>query len=107
MDYNVYVENPNRSISPLIIWGPAINDTCQLAFNSLKAFQEVYPEFSSKSKSIDNAKSVFKSEYLGNYQITQAFKGSSEALRLPENITKLLKIPKNYKPYFGAYPYYF
>jgi hypothetical protein len=104
MDNNVYISN-SHSYVPIILWGPVANDTCQLAFKSLKAFQEVYPEFSAKSMSFDNTKPVFKSTELGNFQLTVPFKGSTEACHLPDEVMNLLKLPKNYKPYFGAYSY--
>lgn len=102
-DYNVFIKDSSNI--PLIIWGPAANDTCQLTFKTLGEFQKSFPQFSAKSKSFSKNDVVFKSLYLGNYQVIKPFNGSNEAAPLPEDVVKRLKLQKGYKPNFGAYPY--
>ncbi len=104
LDYNMYVRNTATSADPLILWSPAANEKCQLALESLTQFNKLHPEFSAHSRFFaDYHGPLFKSPVLGNYQLLQAFPGSSNATQLPPEIKKLLGFKKNFR-FSGAYP---
>lgn len=103
IDYNVYVQSTGKKTLPMILWSPAMNDTCIIGFDSPAGLHKLHPEFSANSKLYSDY-SVFKSTDLGNYQLIPAFPGARAASVLPAEISLLLKRPKKDIPYIGAYP---
>jgi hypothetical protein len=102
LDHNVYVRGSDASDSPIILWSPVQNDSCRLTFNSLDEFRKQQAEFSAHSRYFPGyAGYMFKSPELGDYQLLQAFPGSSAGIRLPSEVSKLLGQSKKY---IGAYP---
>ncbi len=102
-DNNVYVQHGIAS-QRMILWSPAQDPNCQVAFDSPSALNKMYPEFEADSQSFVNYKGpLFKSLELGNYELLQAFPASKSAAKLPSEISKLLE-PKNDAKFIGAYP---
>jgi hypothetical protein len=100
LDNNVYVSGSNK-IDTLILWSSAQTSNCQISFSSPADLQKLYPDFSIHCKYFPNYnKQLFKSSELGNYQLLETFPGSNSALRLPDEISKLLGQSKQY---VGAY----
>jgi parallel beta-helix repeat protein len=105
LDYNVYVRDTDKTSEPLIYWSPAMNENCQLSFESPKELNNQYPEFSANSKYFTNYKGpLFRSRELHNYQLLQGFPGSKAASDLPDEVRKLLGYPKKGARFVGAYP---
>jgi parallel beta-helix repeat protein len=105
LDYNVYVRGGDRASEPLILWSPAAGDNCQMRFESPEGLQKLHPEFSAHSKYFANYNGpLFKSPELGNYQLLQAFPGSTAATTLPSETGELLGRPKQDARFTGAYP---
>ena len=104
LDHNVYVRGSNNESRSVILWSPATNNDCQMAFESPESLQKVYPEFSTHSRSFADDIPLFKNRELGNYQLLQTFPGSKAASLLPAEISKLLGIPKKDIKFVGAYP---
>ncbi|MCJ7449193.1 MAG: hypothetical protein MUO72_16070 [Bacteroidales bacterium] len=87
----------------MILWSPAVNDTCIIGFGSPADLHKLHAEFAAHS-TLYSDYSVFKSTDLGNYQLIPAFPGARAASVLPPEISLLLKHPKKDVPYIGAYP---
>lgn len=104
LDYNMYVQQSDKDSKPLILWSPAMNNNCQMAFESLESFQKLYPEFSVHSRYFTDDIPLFKSRELGNYQLLRTFPGSKDASLLPAEVSKLLGLPEKDVRYIGAYP---
>ena len=103
IDHNVYVQSNNKSTSPIILWSPAVNDTCIIGFNSPVGLHKLYPEYSAASI-LYTGYDVFKSRDLGNYELIPGFEGVRAASPLPVEISLLLGRRKKELPYAGAYP---
>jgi parallel beta-helix repeat protein len=103
VDYNVYVQTYDKRTLPMIIWGPAMNDTCILGFDTPADLNKLYPEFDAHSALFSDY-NVFKSSDLGNYQMIPGFPGAKAGSPLPDKIKVLLKRPEQDVPYIGAYP---
>jgi parallel beta-helix repeat protein len=103
IDYNVYVQSTNKKTLPMILWSPAMNDTCIIGFENPLELNKLHPEFEAHSALFTNY-TVFKSEYLGNYQVLPEFPGARSGAPMPDAIKTLLKRPKKDLPYVGAYP---
>jgi hypothetical protein len=104
MDYNMYVRKGGSKDEPLILWSPTKNENCQLPLASPGDLEKLCPGFSVNSRYFANYNGpLFKSYELGNYQLLQAFPGSSAAGRLPEEIIRILGISPKAPPYTGAY----
>jgi hypothetical protein len=105
LDYNVYVRGGDRASETLILWSPAADVNCQTRFESLEGLQKLHPEFSAHSRYFANYNGpLFKSPELGNYQLLQAFPGSTAATTLPGETGELLGRGKNDARFTGAYP---
>ncbi len=105
LDYNVYVRDTDKTSRPLIYWSPAMNEDCQLSFESPEELNKQHPEFSANSKYFANYDGpLFRSHELHNYQLLQEFPGSRAASVLPDEIRKLLIYPKKGARFVGAYP---
>jgi parallel beta-helix repeat protein len=104
IDNNVYVQNNSNNKMPLILWSPAMNDSCIVGFNNPADLNKLHPEFEAHS-ALYNDYEVFKSGILGNYQVLPSFPGAKAGSPLPDAIKILLKIPKKAVPYIGAYSY--
>lgn len=105
LDYNVFVRKNQMDAKPLISWSPAKNETCRESFDSPAELHEKYPEFSANSVFFDQYTGpLFKSSELGNYQILEAFPGSSRAARLPKSVPDLLGWSAKKTGFPGAYP---
>ncbi|MGH7497205.1 MAG: right-handed parallel beta-helix repeat-containing protein [bacterium] len=105
LDYNTYVRGTEKTSYPLMLWGPAANEKCQVGFESLEHLRKLHPEFSANSRfyaSYDGP--LFKGMELGNYQLSPAFAESKAAMQLPAEIGKLLSQSKKDARYVGAYP---
>jgi len=103
IDYNVYVQNTNKKILPVILWSPVRNDSCIVGFNSPAELNKLLPEFAGHS-ALYKDYSVFKSTELGNYQVIAEFPGAKTAAGLPDEIRLLLNRSLQDVPYVGAYP---
>jgi hypothetical protein len=86
------------------LWTPSKNNDYQVAFESLKEFQKMFPELSSHSLCFADTIPLFISRELDNYQLMQTFPGSQAASFLPAEISKLLRLHKKDIRYLGAYP---
>ncbi len=105
LDYNVYVRDTDKTSRPLMYWSPAMNENCQLSFESPKDLHDLYPEFSAGSQYFANYDGpLFRSQELGNYQLLEGFSGSRAATDLPAEIRKLLGYTKKGSRFVGAYP---
>jgi hypothetical protein len=105
LDYNVYVRGAEKAHYPLILWSPAVNEKCQIGFDSLEALRNIYPDFETNSHYYAKYDGpLFKSAELGNYQILPDFAGSKSGMKIPEEVRKLLDQPKSEGQYVGAYP---
>jgi parallel beta-helix repeat protein len=105
LDYNVYVQSPQKTTSPVIMWSPASNADCQIGIDSLENLRKLYPEFAANSRYYKNYEGpVFKSMELKNYQLLNTFPGSKTGTPLPAKIIKLLGRQKNNDLHVGAYP---
>lgn len=104
LDNNIYVRSAGRDPEPLILWSPAMNNDCQVAFWSLEGLQKLYPEFLVRSQYFTDDIPLFKSRKLGNYQLLPTFPGSQNASLLPAEISKILGLSKKEIRYIGAYP---
>lgn len=105
IDNNIYVREAEKTTYPLILWSPAVNEKCQIGFDSLEALRNLYPEFETNSHYYAKYDGpLFKSAELGNYQILPDFAGSKSGMKIPEEVRKLLDQPKNEGQYVGAYP---
>jgi hypothetical protein len=105
LDYNVYVRGGNKPSETLILWSPAADVNCQTGFESPEGLQKLHPEFSAHSRYFANYNGpLFKSPELDNYQLLQAFPGSTAATLLPDEIRKFLGQPKQDAKFTGAYP---
>jgi parallel beta-helix repeat protein len=105
LDHNMYVRHSDKSSGPLILWSPAANEKCQVAFESLEDLRKLYPEFSLNSRYYANYDGpLFKGIELGNYQLLQSFPGSKSGMQRPAEISKLLGQSKQEGRYVGAYP---
>jgi hypothetical protein len=104
LDYNVYVRGGGGG-EPLILWSPAADTDCQTKIESPEGLNKLHLEFSAHSKYFANYNGpLFKSFRLGNYQLLQAFPGSTVATSLPVEIDKLLGRGKKDDRFVGAYP---
>src|SRR4030043_1024110 len=103
VDYNVYVKASGKKIMPMILWSPAMNDTCIIGFDTPTDLNKLHPEFSAHS-ALYSDYTVFKSTDLGNYQMLPEFPGAKAGSPLPDEIRVLLKRPEQDVPYVGAYP---
>jgi parallel beta-helix repeat protein len=103
VDYNVYVQTSDKRILPMIIWGPAMNDSCIIGLDSPEQLNKLDPEFEASS-ALYTDYTVFRSNDLDNYQMLREFPGNKTGSLLPDQIRILLGIPKKYAPYIGAYP---
>jgi len=107
LDYNVYVRRGDSTSEPLILWSPAVNDNCQLTFESPEDLNKLHPEFSAHSQNYPNYNGpLFKSPKLGNYELLKAFPGATAASPLPTEIRELLCRPKQDSRFPGAFPLY-
>jgi hypothetical protein len=105
LDYNAYVRSSDKTSDTLILWSPASNENCQMAFASLEALRTVHPEFLSNSRYYANYDGpLFRGMELGNYELLQAFPGSKSGMQLPTEVSVLLGKPKKEGYYVGASP---
>jgi len=92
LDYNVYVRRGDSASEPLIMWSPAESENCMQEFKSPEDLQKLHAEFSAHSQNYPNYNGpLFKSPELGNYELLQAFPGSTAASPLPTEIRELLR----------------
>ena len=103
IDNNVYVQSSGKRSIPMILWSPAMNDTCIIGFESPAELNKLHPEFSGHSLLYKDYQ-VFRSPDLSNYRLIPEFPGTKAAAPLPVEISVLLKRPKKDLPYIGAYP---
>jgi len=105
LDNNVYVNMPGKTPGPLVVFSPVPGGDCQGLFETPASLHKVYADFSTGARYyLYDDIALFKSPYLGNYQVLKGFPGTEAAAELPEGIIKLLGLPADYKPYVGAYP---
>lgn len=105
LDYNAYVRGAGKTSYPLMLWGPASSENCQVGIQSLDELRKLYPQFSANSRfyaSYDGP--LFKGMELGNYQLLPDFPGAKAGMPLPAPINKLLGQLKKGSGYVGAYP---
>jgi len=102
LDYNVYARESKKATYPLILWGPASDEDCQIGFESLAGLRKNYPEFSGHSMEYDG--SIFKGPQLRNYQLLSAFPGSKSGTKLPLEVVKSVGLSNVPVQFVGAYP---
>lgn len=104
-DHNVFVTRSERELTPLILWSPANNEKCQMAYNTLDAFRKSYPEFLKHSAYFPNyLGALFKGMELGRFELLQDFPGKDLGISCPQSIRKLFRISTTENVYVGAYP---
>ncbi len=103
-DYNTFVQHSDKDTRPFLLWTPAIDKDCQIAFKSPKDLQKMYPEFLAHSQYISDDIPLFKSRELGNYQLLHTFPGNKIASPLPVEIKRLLGISQKDIMFIGAFP---
>jgi hypothetical protein len=104
LDYNTYIRKTSNSEYPLILWSPALNENCQIGFESIDDLRNLYPSFSMSSKSyLDYNGPLFKSSDLGNYQLLNTFPGLNSGTEIPDKISKLLTDYEAADKHIGAF----
>ncbi len=105
MDGNVFVYNTglNRDI---IGWSPiADEEYCSKSFKNIAALREALPGMNKNSREWNYGSiALFKGEQTGNYELLPSFPGHNNAITLPAEVQKILKLTKRQKPYVGAHP---
>jgi len=105
LDYNVFVRRGDTASETLITWSPAVSENSLQNLKSPEDLNKLHTEFSAHSKFFDNYDGpLFKSPELGNYELLEAFPGSSVASPLPSEIRELLGRTKQDTRFTGAYP---
>ena len=105
LDHNVYVKETVDSSEPIIQWSPADNDKCTSAFKSISEFNNIYHNFSQKSKSyINYSGPLFKGKALGLYQTLSDFPGNKFGTKLPKKLSELIGYKEIKSEFVGAYP---
>jgi len=104
VDGNVYVRAAATTSLPLIVWSPAVSDSCILTLASLDEFRKLAPAFETGGQQLDRTlRSIFKGPDLGRYELLQALPGTRG--RLPADIRKLLGWSEEETRSPGAYPF--
>ena len=105
LDHNVYVRAAAMAQVPLILWSPASNERCLVGFDSLEALRTVHPQFEVNGRYYPGyVGPLYKSEELGNYQVSGLFPGLKSGTPLPTEIRKLLGESGKGSRFVGAYP---
>jgi hypothetical protein len=105
IDYNLFVRKSGADAMNIILWSPAMNESCKQYFESPQEIHKLNPEFSMHSLYLNrNLQELFRSKELGNYQPLKDFPEVGNGMALPAEISELLGINKKIAPFIGAYP---
>lgn len=104
LDSNVYVRTSGAD-SALLLWSPADNADCRLAFNSLDGLRRHHPQCEANGQEFKGYNGpLFQSLRLGHFRLLENFPGHRTAVPLPVEVSKLLGLSEDQAPYIGAYP---
>lgn len=103
LEGNVFVTPAVSDAIPVIYWAKATEKEGQEFFKTTDGIQNTYPEFSSANNFYPGV-SVFKSTELKNFGSLKSFKGNSDGVVIPADISKLLNLAKKDMKFVGAYP---
>jgi hypothetical protein len=105
LDYNVYVRTGGSDSQTLIVWSPVAEGSHSVNLQSPQDLNKLLPEFSGNSLVFTNYNGpLFRSAFLSNYELLEAFPGSKKASHLPTEISKLLGWEKQESHFPGAFP---
>jgi len=103
-DHNVYVTSAASNYKTLAYWSPFPNEQCQEEVVSIDGLKKVSKAAANSKYLKNNHMPLFKSPLLGNYQLLDGFPGVDAGTELPDNVKKLIGLPKSAGRYIGAYP---
>ncbi len=107
VDGNVYVRASalDGKNLPLIVWGPADNESCSSSFTSVADFHKALPAYETNGRQIDRTlRSMFRGSDLGRYELMPAALTESKTSLLPADVRKLLGWSEQEAKTPGAYP---
>lgn len=105
LDYNVFVRGIAAASYPLVLWSPAANQQCQVGFESLADLRRVLPQFCAHGSFLAGYDGpLFKSAYLGKFELLSAFPASKQGRTLPLDIEKVIGQSNKQTTFVGAYP---
>ncbi|MDZ7723836.1 MAG: right-handed parallel beta-helix repeat-containing protein [candidate division KSB1 bacterium] len=105
LDHNAYVRGSDKTESPLILWSPAANQTCQIEIESPDELHSLHSQYAANSRFYDQyAGPLFQSRELENFYPLQNFPGLNSGLKLPAQIKNLLKQTELPENTVGAFP---
>ena len=105
LDYNVYVRTGSSGSQTLIFWSPVAEGSHSVNLQSPEDLNKLQSEFSANSLLFENYNGpLFRSEFLSNYELLEAFPSSKKASPLPAEIGKLLGWEKRESNFPGAFP---
>jgi parallel beta-helix repeat protein len=91
LDANVYVRRSGSKPQPLVAWSPVQNEKGMIEVNALDELRNVNAKFEANGKAFaDYRGPLFRSEYLGHFELLAAFPGSTVGAALPAHIQELL-----------------
>ncbi len=102
-DHNVFVQHAKSDYKTLAFWSPFQNERCQEEIVTIEDLKKVSKAADNCMLFKNNHMPLFKSPILGNYKLMEAFPGADIATELPDNIKKIIGLPKGNKKYIGAY----
>ena len=89
---------------PLVLWGPAANESCQIGLDSLGDLQKLAPSFERAGRSLaGSASELFRSVELRNFDLGQLPPGTQPVVNVPTEVLRVLGWKDGpYAP--GAFP---
>jgi len=103
IDHNMYIRAVITN-QPLILWSPFGNETCQLLAQSPEELHRLYPDFSQKSRYLENYTGpLFKCPRLGNYTLLPESPKLNKNAPIPQEIRNLIGCSRN-DEFIGAFP---
>ena len=106
IDGNVYVRPSGGTAQPLVVWSPALTDTCAATASTLAEFRKLAPSFEARGRQIDRLPaSIFKGPDVGRYELLRELPGPApSAPPLPADVSRLLGWSDQGARSPGAYP---
>ena len=103
LDANLYVR-AGSARQPLVLWGPAANESCQIGLDSLGGLQKLAPTFERAGRSLaGSASELFRSVELRNFDLGQLPPGTQPVVNVPAEVLRVLGWKDGpYAP--GAFP---
>jgi parallel beta-helix repeat protein len=102
LEGNVLVKSSVEDSVPIVYWAQSINGSCPMAFQTIEGIQKLYPEFSKTNQNYAEIP-VFKSTELRNLEQIGGSEINGNATIIPDEVIKLLALPKKNMKYVGAY----